>query len=134
MHIGIILTIVFSLSVGQFCIEYRQASPSSASAAGNRPGFYTPLPLYPSSNDADGVSWDGSRDKARQIMLGALPPSGDSRSVTPTAGMQNTTSGPLSSQLFDPRYPELKTSPHLKPHQSSGGRQAVLRSGGREEV
>ncbi|KIO24606.1 hypothetical protein M407DRAFT_26034 [Tulasnella calospora MUT 4182] len=101
MHIGIILTIVFSLSVGQFCIEYRQASPSSASGGGNRPGFYTPLPLYPSSNAAEGGSWDGSRDKANQIMLGVLPPSsGNSRSVTPTAG---TTSGPLSSQLFDPR-------------------------------
>lgn len=106
LHIGIILTIIFSLSVGQFFIEYRQASPSSSgSAAGNRSGYYTPLPVYPSSNDAEGGSWDGGRDKARQIMLGVLPSSGDSRSITPTLNtpMQNTTSGPLSSQAFDGR-------------------------------
>ncbi|KAG9010535.1 hypothetical protein FRB90_007780 [Tulasnella sp. 427] len=67
LHLGIILTIVVSLSIGQFCIEYRQACPSSSSgASGNRSGYYTPLPVYASSNDVE----SGSRQSFRHSNSG----------------------------------------------------------------
>jgi len=91
LHVGIIATIILSLTFGQLVIEYhleahKLIGPSSA--AGGKEAEYAPIPMYtprsadrfpgPPEDDLESApsysgshTWDGSKDKARQIMLGA---------------------------------------------------------------
>jgi len=122
LHVGIIATIVLSLTFGQLVIEYHLEAHKllgASSAVGNKDAEYAPIPMYtphsadrfpgPPEDDLESAPsysgshiWAGSRDKARQIMLGpttaAAPPTSPETQIQ-FAGRETSASRLTSGNL-----------------------------------